>query len=354
VSATPEAPTAPRRRRGLWLTLTLLTLLALAAAATSYVMWALEAPSEVATPIEVEILRGSGAARIATELYEAGLVRDARVFLLLLRYEGIDRRIGEGLYDLHTGMDARTLAATLARGGRPRTVRVVLPEGSRLSDVATRLEAAGIAPLEAGLARLRSSDGVSLPTEVAVETLEGYLFPAAYDVPIGEGLDAVVARMVRRFEQELDAATRAALDAVDLDVHAWVTLASMVQAEAANDAEMPIIAGVFLNRLEIGMPLQSDPTVAYGLGKDLPQLDFPAGDFAVDHPWNTYTRPGLPLGPIGNPGRAALDAVLAPERTNADGRRWFYFLHGRSPDGPVFRPNLDYDGHLRDVARYLR
>jgi UPF0755 protein len=102
----------------------------------------------------------------------------------------------------------------------------------------------------------------------------------------------------------------AELERLGLDLHAWVTLASMVQAEAGDDGEMGIIAGVFLNRLEIGMPLQSDPTVAYGLGKDLPELDFPAGDFEVDHPWNTYTRGGLPVGPIGNPGAAALAAVL--------------------------------------------
>jgi UPF0755 protein len=102
------------------------------------------------------------------------------------------------------------------------------------------------------------------------------------------------------------------------------------------------------------MPLQSDPTVAYGLGKELPALDFPGGDFDVDHPWNTYTRPALPAGPIGNPGAAALAAVLDPVRTDAAGRPWLYFLHGNDGGSIVFRPNLDLDGHLRDVERYLR
>ena len=125
----------------------------------------------------------------------------------------------------------------------------------------------------------------------------------------------------------------------------------MVQAEAGGDDEMAIIAGVFLNRLDLGMGLQSDPTVAYGLGKSLPELDFPAGDFDVDHAWNTYTRTGLPTGPIGNPGAAALAAVLAPQRRDDEGRAWLYFLHGR--DGG-FHPNLDYASHLLDVARHLR
>ena len=102
------------------------------------------------------------------------------------------------------------------------------------------------------------------------------------------------------------------------------------------------------------MLLQSDPTVAYGLGKDLPALDFPGGDFDVDHPWNTYTRPGVPAGPIGSPGRSALEAVLVPERLTPEGEPWLYFLHGVGEDGPVFRPNVDLEGHLRDVERFLR
>ena len=134
-------------------------------------------------------------------------------------------------------------------------------------------------------------------------------------------------------------------------MHDWGPLASMVQAEAGGDDEMAVIAGVFLNRLDLGMALQSDPTVAYGLGKALPELDFPGGDFAVDHGWNTYTRSGLPTGPIGNPGAAALAAVLTPQRRDADGRAWLYFLHGR--DGN-FYPNLDYTSHLQAVERHLR
>jgi cell division protein YceG involved in septum cleavage len=416
-----------------------LAVLGLLAVGPGYVLWSWGAPSDDATPVEFEILRGAGVGRVARDLHAEGLVRDPRTFLVLLRLEGLDRRVGEGLYDLHAAMGAREVAAVLRRGGRPRTVRLVLPEGSRLVDVAARLEAAGLAPAGAALARLRQEtelafaidarpapagapvqepedapagdrgadaapepapdselspelvpdlvpepdaepdrepDTVSEPDLEpepergpdpdpdpptasvgggrSVDGLEGYLFPASYDVPVRDDLDAIVARFLRRFEQELDDATRSRLVAEGLDLHAWVTLASMVQAEAANDAEMPIIAGVFRNRLDIGMPLQSDPTVAYGLGKDLPQLDFPGGDFDVDHPWNTYTRTGLPAGPIGNPGRSALDAVLAPDRTDAQGRPWFYFLHGRDDDGPVFRPNLDFDGHLRDVARYLR
>jgi UPF0755 protein len=127
-----------------------------------------------------------------------------------------------------------------------------------------------------------------------------------------------------------------------------------VQAEAANTSEMPIITGVFLNRLDDGMLLQSDPTVAYGLGKDLPELDVNAGDFQQENVWNTYTRPGLPETPINNPGREALQAVFEPVRENEEGEKYFYFLHGTDEGQPIFRPNLTLEDHERDVELYLR
>ena len=142
------------------------------------------------------------------------------------------------------------------------------------------------------------------------------------------------------------------LKQLKLSLHEWVILASIVQAEAGNDEEMPIIAGVFFNRLEQGMRLQSDPTVAYGLNKAMTELDASAGDFTeiADHPWNTYTRTGLPKGPISNPGSAALQAVLNPKRQNEAGKDYFYFLHSRDGD---FYPNINHADHQRDARLYL-
>lgn len=349
-----DPPAPPPRRRAHPLRLVVLLTLLAGVVVGAYVDWALGPAGTGTTPVEFEVPRGASARTVATRLFEAGLVRDPSVFLALLRWQGIDRQLGEGLYDLEPAMDALAIAAALQRGGRPRTLRLVIPEGSRLVDVAARLHGADIAPAEVAL-ELATEPEALLPEHAPDgATLEGYLFPATYEIPVDEGADEALARMVGRFERELDAETQARLRSADLDVHSWVVLASMVQAEAANDGEMAVIAGVFLNRLDLGMPLQSDPTVAYGLGKDLQALDFPGGDFELDHPWNTYTRAGLPAGPIGNPGRAALDAVLAPERLDPDDRPWLYFLHGSSDDGPVFRPNIDYDDHLRDVARFIR
>lgn len=358
--ATAAPPTPPRRRRGPRTAFSLAVLLALGllAAAGAWAAWSL-GPVDAGDPrpVAFEVASGASASRVAADLEAAGLLRDRRALLVVLRVRGDQGRVGEGLYDLSRDLTVPQIADALVRGGRPRTARFVLPEGIRANDVLQRIEAAGWARdvVDEVASLLTDPPPDARPADLPDGAgLEGYLFPATYDLPLRFGAAEIVAAMLARFEREVSGIVLAELERLDLDVHAWVTLASMVQAEAANDGEMGIIAGVFLNRLDLGMPLQSDPTVAYGLGKELPELDRPAGDFEADHPWNTYTRAGLPAGPIGNPGAAALAAILTPTRTDEAGRPWLYFLHGLDGDTPVFRPNLGFDDHLRDVGRYLR
>ena len=313
----------------------------------------LEPVSGVSAPTEFEVLPGWGGNRVAQALSEAGLVHDARVFGWYLRYRSLDRSIGEGLYTLDPAMSAAQVADTLNAGGRPRTVFAVIPEGFRLVDIAARLEKLGFGDKAALLALLNKPGDLRPDYVPAGLSLEGYLFPAGYELPVRSDAETIVEAMLARFDTEREKYADA-LTAQDLAVADWVTLASMVQAEAADASEMPIIAGVFLNRLERGMLLQSDPTVAYGLGKDLPQLDAVAGDLKQDTPWNTYTRPGLPATPIDNPGEDALAAVLEPVRQDADGQAYLYFLHGSDAGERVFRPNLSLAAHEADIERYLR
>ncbi|MDZ7800970.1 MAG: endolytic transglycosylase MltG [Trueperaceae bacterium] len=325
------------------------------ALAGAWTTWRLSAPDPNATATKtLEVLPGWGAARIADELEATGVVRDGTVFALYLRARGFDRRIGEGLYDLAPGVSAAEVARRLVEGGRPRTSRVVVPEGLRAGEVAVRLDEAGVADADEVMGRIADPGALAPPWLPDGASLEGYLFPDTYEFHRGGDVAEALRTMVDHFAARLDDATRARLQEADLTVHAWTTLASMVQAEAAGPTEMPIIAGVFLNRLEAGMPLQSDPTVAYGLDKRLPELSAVDGDLRVDHPWNTYTRTGLPRGPIGNPGADALSSVLAPVRTHESGAPWLYFLHGTDGGTPVFRPNTSLPAHERDVDRYLR
>ena len=319
-----------------------------------YVTNQLKPVSETSVPTEFEVLPGWGGKRVAAELERQNLINDDLIFSYFLRYEGLDRSIGEGLYDLDPAMDAATLAETLAAGGRPRTRFVILPEGFRLVDIAAEFAEAGFGT-EADFLELMQNPGELRPTYIPEDAgLEGYLFPAGYEIPINNNAVDIIKRMLTRFEEELTEPTVNALEERNLSVHDWVTLASIVQAEAADASEMPIIAGVFLNRLDLGMRLQSDPTVAYGLGKTMPELDAVAGDLQTDTAWNTYVYGGLPTGPINNPGTDALQAIFSPTRQNADGQDYLYFLHGVDEGQPVFRPNLNLEAHNRDVQRFLR
>jgi UPF0755 protein len=345
-----------RRNRSGWgvVRFFLLALVLLGLGAIFYIRQQLSPVTSVSTPTEFEIEPGWGASRVASELEDAGLIRNARIFSFYLRRQNLDRNIGEGLYDLDPAMSAATIATTLNQGGRPRVVRVIVPEGFRMKDIAKELAGVGLFD-EATFQKLFENAGSLRPSFVgAGKPLEGYLFPASYEIPVSSTPEEVVQIFLDRFAQELTPEILQTLGERGWTIPGWVTLASMVQAEAANAAEMPIIAGVFLNRLEDGMLLQSDPTVAYGLEKDLPELDYKAGDFQQDNGWNTYMRPGLPETPINNPGREALQAVLNPQRQDEAGQKYFYFLHGTDEGQPVFRPNLTLQDHERDVELYLR
>lgn len=378
-----SAPTTRKGRRAGRFVMAIALLLAAVVAVAAYL---LSPPSATPTTVQFEVLPGWAGSQVATALREEGLIRSKPAFTTYLRLRDLDHSIGEGLYELDPAMSAAEIAATLVGGGRPRVVRIVVPEGWRAENVADRLAANGIAE-ERELRALIERPGPELAPAYLPNGrgLEGYLYPASYEVPANATASQALGMMVQRFRSELqnfgqvegsrvlaDATASEELEELEefeefeefdlaaeladrgLTVHAWVTLASIVQAEAASASEMGIIAGVFINRLELGMPLQSDPTVAYGLDKGLPELSATAGDLEIDTPWNTYTRPGLPFGPIGNPGTDALRAVLSPHRYAEDGALYLFFLHGTNGGEPVFRPNTNLPAHNRDVETYLR
>ncbi len=342
----------PRWRRARPWVLSALGALMVLVAAALVVAYELTPPSATPSAVTFDVKPGWGGKEVAAVLQREGLVRNGRIFELYLRARGLDRSIGEGLYDLSPAMNAAQIAAALEKGGRPRTVHVVIPEGWRASRIAQALHDAGLGTADAFLALVRTPGDLRPGFVPSADGLEGYLFPAAYDIPVESSPRDILELMLQRFRQELDGSTEEQLRARGMSVHAWVTLASMVQAEAANPGEMPIIAGIFLNRLDLGMPLQSDPTVAYGMNKPLPQLE--AKDLQQDNPWNTYTRAGLPRGPIDSPGHAALRSVLDPVRTNDRGERYLYFLHAESNGKTVFRPNTTLQAHNEDVRRFLQ
>jgi len=261
----------------------------------------------------VVIPPGATTREVAELLHGAGLIRDPVVFRLYARFRGLDGRIQSGEYELSAGMSAEQILDQLVRGQVVER-SITIPEGLTVAEVAQRLGEAGVVDPEEFLAAVAASTAADawVPRDAPVRVrLEGYLFPATYRYRRGVTGTDLVAMMVERFRQVWTPEYEERARELGLTVHQVVTLASIVEEEAQVPEERPIIAGVYLNRLRLGMKLDADPTVRYALQKP-PDQDLTLSDLQVDDPYNTYRYPGLPPGPICNPGEASIRAVLFP------------------------------------------
>ncbi len=336
----------PPRRISPWLIiLGVLSLLLLALIAFVLYAYSLTAGTG-AKKSELEVERGMTVSQIISALEQKKLIHNPDLAALVFRYKRLGGNLHEGTYTLSGDQNLFDLADTLSKPGKPATVRVTFPEGRRVIDVASGFARAGFGDYASNLKLLRNAS--LSPFTQGKASLEGFLFPDTYEFRLKDTPKKIVATQLERMNKELTAQNIAKAGKLGLNVYQWVTLSSMVQAEAGKASEMPQIAGVFFNRLEQKMRLQSDPTIAYGLGIGLPQLDRSRGDFTRDTPFNTYTRAGLPPTPINNPGAAALEATLKPVRL-INGKPTLYFLHGT--DGKLYL-NTNFENHLRDVNRF--
>ncbi len=289
----------------------------------------------------VVIREGETLAEIATRLESAGVVRSALVFRVWARGTKRDRTLQPGRYHFDGAIDVPAILRALAAGGA--LSEVTIPEGLTLREIAALLEAKGLGSA-AELRCLESDPDFLLAAGVPGPQLEGYLFPDTYRLSPSMHAREIVETMVRRFHERFDAEHHRRAAARGMTVNQVVTLASIVEKETGLASERPTIAAVFANRLRLGMPLQSDPTVIYAL----PDFDgnLRRADLSHPSPYNTYVTPGLPPGPIANPGLAALDAALAPSASQA-----LYFV-SRNDGSHEFSTTLGE--HNRAVARYQR
>jgi UPF0755 protein len=268
---------------------------------------------EADPPQVLAIPPGTSVSGIAARLYGAGLVRHPFVVRALVLARGDASRLRAGEYLLEGEMSLQQVVDKIVRGDVIRR-DVTFPEGRNLEEMAAIAETRGI-PAGAFLAAARDPAPIR-DLDPAAADLEGYLFPDTYEVPPGPDAAAVlVARMTKRFRETVDA-ERPRIESSAMDLREIVTLASVVELETALPAERPRIAAVFLNRLRLGMPLQTDPTVIYAMRKaGTWDGNIRREDLAIDSPYNTYRNAGLPPGPIASPGRDAIVAVLEPAPT---------------------------------------
>ncbi len=291
--------------------------------------------------VRVEVPPGATARAVARDLAGAGLFPGPRAALLVLYAWSDPARIHAGTYRFTGALRPVDVVAALTQG-RVEQVEVTLPEGLTAREMAPILERAGITD-GAGFTALAYSPGSPARWDLPGPSLEGFLFPDTYRFARGQPPERVVDAMVRRFREValplLPEARRRGLDLLG-----WVTLASIVEKETSRDDERPLVAAVFLNRLARGMRLESDPTVIYGLrGFD---GNLTRAHLRTDHPYNTYTRRGLPPGPIASPGLASLRAAAHPAETD-----YLYFV-SRNDGTHVF--SRTYAEHRRWVRRFQR
>ncbi|MDR7483347.1 MAG: endolytic transglycosylase MltG [Armatimonadota bacterium] len=306
--------------------------------------WWLLGPVDGGEERVVVIARGASAWAIGRQLAEAGLVRTPASLVVAAALQRRLSALQEGEYVLRPSQSALEIADRLARGAT-RLHRVTIPEGYTVRQIADVLAGAGLVDrarfLDVALRRGRTLGRpwlAALPTE----SLEGYLFPDTYYLPRGLSEEAVVGHLVDRFEAAVDASVRAAAAARGLSLHELITVASMVEREAQVPEERPVIAAVIYNRLARGMRLEIDATVLYALGQHKAVVTLT--DLAVESPYNTYRRQGLPPGPIASPGLAALEAAAHPAAVP-------YLYYVRRPDGRHHFSRTLAE-HLDAVRRY--
>ncbi len=331
-SPADQRASRPRRRWAVALVLTLMVFAGLGFAAAWARAQVYDPVNQAATArVLVHVAPGMRLGQIADMLQRQGLVRSALAFRLLAIRDGRSRSLQAGTYALGPFMTPRQILLMLAQG-QVASVRLTIPEGWDARQVV-----AGIAAADLGagseLARavddpsLLTATGLPAPAPGVITALEGYLFPTTYAFPPDATARQVLGTMLQRFTvQWTPALADAARSNAGLSTAQAVTLASIVQREVADPTEMPVVAGIYLHRLQLGMKLDADPTVLYALGIEAQDTPLSASELGVDSPYNTYRYGGLPPGPIANPGQQALEAVAHPMAVDA-----VYFL--TTPDG---------------------
>ena len=325
-----------RKGKGLGAAATLLLVLIVALGATA---WLVVLPFGPATATFVEVAPGSSAVRIGRQLESAGVVRSRFAFYLVRWWKKGTLQAGEYRFDHPATVEE--VYARIVRGD-VYTVTVVVPEGATMFDIGTRLEQAGLGTRRQFLEEQAQQTGLIADLDPQAKSLEGYLFPDTYRFARKATTAQIAAAMVRQFRL---AAQRLGLKE---NVHAVVTMASLVERETALDTERPLVASVFQNRLARKMPLMTDPAVIYGLelaGQWRGAIY--QADLKRNTPYNTYLHAGLPPGPIANPGMRSLRAAMNPARTD-----YLYFVAaGANPQGQsLFSSTLEE--HARGVAGY--
>lgn len=293
----------------------------------------------------VNIKKGYSLREIGDTLQQDGMIRSSTLFVAYARLTGADKRIEAGTYRISNTFSMKEILSLIV-GGDVLYCRVVIPEGYTTDQIGSLLVSKGmvnsIDDWQGGLENENFNYPFLDGAPPGPHRLDGFLFPATYDLYAGFSPLEILDLMLKRFDIAFTPDLQQRAKMQGMNVRQVVILASIVEREAKLPSERPIIASVFLNRLKLGMPLESCATVEYVLGKPKERLTYQ--DVRTPSPYNTYLHPGLPPGPISNPGTASIEAVLYPAQTS-----YLYFV-AKGDGSHIF--STTYGEHLAAAQRY--
>jgi UPF0755 protein len=294
----------------------LIGVVALGVAAYQAVRWAEGPviPTEEHPPSQVVVIPdGSTFQHVAVLLEHERLIKSSSIFVLFGKSQSADRKVHAGEYELNPGMTTAEILSKLLNG-QVLLHSLTIPEGLTLTQIADLVSQQGLTDREEFL-RLAKDREFIVSLGIKAETLEGYLYPNTYKFPRGIKAREVLVAMVEQLEQEVGPDLLTRMQELKMTMHEVLTLASVIEKETGSGGERPEISAVFHNRLKKHIPLQSDPTVIYGL----PAFDgnLHKKDLSSPSPYNTYRVQGLPPGPIANPGIQAIRATLYPSDSSS-------------------------------------
>ena len=291
-------------------------------------------------PARVEVVKGDTLSDVAAKLEAAGVIKSAFAFKLQARYEGYGTEIKTGRYTFEPGADSEVILQKLTAGEAAPMIAITVPEGLTIQETARAVaEDSGVPASKFEEAARRTDYGYAFLDHPGIKSTEGYLFPAKYEFEKGVTARQVVDRLLGQYlleTQNLDFAD--AKQRLNLTEYQLVTVASLIEKEAATPGEKPIIASVIYNRMHRDTPLQIDATIQYALKK--PKENLSLADLRIDSPYNTYENEGLPPGPICSPSLESLQAAMNPKDTN-------YLYYVLKADGQSHYFTSNYDDFLR-------
>jgi UPF0755 protein len=303
----------------------------------------LHGPPETDGPsVTLFVEPGMAFSQVADFLANEEIIRHAGWFRAVARYKNMDHQIRVGRYRIEPGTSIEHILETLVTG-RGGADRVTIPEGLTIPEIAHILKTkADIDSL--AFVTLAYDPGSAWARDITAPSLEGYLYPDTYYFYRGMPAEAVVQEMVTLYQNTFTDAYKAQAEQLGFTIHEMMTLASIVEQEAQIDEEREIISGVFHNRLRIGIKLEADPTVQYGIGR--PNMRLYKKHLSDPSPYNTYVHKGLPPGPICSPGKASIHATLYPKKVP------YLFFVARGDGSHIFsRSNREHNNARRKVKR---